>query len=193
MERSKSDSIVTNSQIVLYTSYGILAAFIGFSVYFSIGRSNQIAEYVAIFFSLIFIVFGSRSKSLGLVAFAWIIVGISFVIPFVYTSYASYPTVIVSVMLLLVSYELTRFDFEMRAMVQSVRVLHSESIEQLEKVTRNHTWVLVQVVVATLLLSLVVGYLLPGLITVNPPELGVAIFASVSLILIACVLLLVKD
>lgn len=193
MERAKIGSIVTNARITLYANYVMFAAFVGLAIYFSIGKPNQIVAYAAIFFSLIFFVFGSRSKSLGLVSLGWIIVGISFVIPFVYSAYANYLTVIVSVLLLLISYELTRFSFELRPMVQSIRVLHSESIDQLQKLTRNHSTVLVQVVLTTLLLSLVVGYLLPGLIAVNPPELGVTIFASIAVLLIACVLFQIKD
>jgi hypothetical protein len=193
MENAKRSSIISNTRITLYASFGMFVSFIGFSIYFTIGKPSQIAEYVSIFLSIVFLVFGSRSKSLGLVSLAWVLVGISFVFPFVYSSYANYLTVIISVLLLLVSYELARFNFEMRPIIQSVRVLHFESLDQLQKTTRNHSMVLIQVVVTTLLLSLVVGYLLPGLIAINPPELGVTIFASIALLLITCVLFLVKN
>jgi hypothetical protein len=192
MEHAKN-SLVTNARYALYASYVMFAIFVGFSIYFTIGNPNQIAEYVAILLSIVFLVLGSRSKSIGLLSFAWIINGIYFVIPFVYSPVANYLTVIISVLALLVSYELARFNFETQPLVQSLPVLQNESLGQLRKVTRNHNWTLFQVVASTMLLSITVGYLLPGLIAVNPPELGVTVFASISLLLIACVLLQIKD
>lgn len=193
MEQAENSPISKNAHIVLGVSYSMLAGFMICSIFLTLGNPFRIFAYVAIAFSTVLLIFSFRSMSLNLISLAWIIIGALFVFSFVLSGDASYLTITISVLVLLLSYELTRFGFEIEPIVQRSQVLQGESLERLKTVMRNHSFVLFEVVACTFISSFVVGYFAPGVIITNPAAIGVSIFASIAVLLIVSVLFLNKE
>ena len=190
MEQAKNRRIVQNAHSLWIASCVAFAGFAFYSSFLILRTAFPLAGFIALALAVVFFLLSFRSGSLALISISWMLLGILFIGYLVYSPQGNYLTVTISVLLLLGSYELARFSFVSRPILWRIRSLHPESLGRLQIVMRNHSKILVQVLILALMSSLAVEYLTLGEITINPPVVGVTVLASLSILLIVAVMFL---
>jgi hypothetical protein len=192
LEKTKLKGKMTREEFSILRILSHIAFVAFFSLVLFLSLRNNVTDYLYISgaaIAFVFYLFSQRSHSLGLASLGWVILGIIFILSFVFSGKADDLTIIISVLVLVASYELTRFGFVLDSVVKRTGALHEESLNRLSVVIRNHSKTLVQVVSLTLISSLVLEYFTLGVIAVNPPALGVTVFVVLAVMLIAVFML----
>jgi hypothetical protein len=192
MEQTKNGGVVIRRgafglQIVSHASFVAFSVFVLFLTY---GSTFQFEVFFALTLSIIFYVLALHFNNLGLVSVSWLVLGLMFSSSvFFISSFANYLFIALSVLLLIASYETTRFSFVIQPVLKASDKLSQETLEHFHRTLSNHPRSLLQVFALALASSIAVEYLSSGVIVINPLLVGIVVFALLAVIILAAIVL----
>ena len=189
MEQGRSGEVRALVRLGDLGQFASFAAFMAFCFYFftfAFATPFQNVLYFALAVSVPLFAIALRLDNLKVASVAWFILASPLVITFaaIHPSYSS-PVVFVLmtiVLLLVASYEQTRFSFGMDPVIRACRNIESEvEVEAVSKVIRKHTLSLFQNAAISLAVCVVFIFMSESFsIVVNPPIISVSVLVVVA-------------